>query len=111
MNRSIFVASRCESGGRRRQTVKMLSHFKVDPLFPLLAKTPRSGPLVLRNVGEPGAVSAGSLFPVPSHFHLLNVLSLPAIRHESKEASEADGKLFFSIRFVTLRNENTGLGT
>lgn len=75
-----------------REAVKMLNNFKVDPLFPFptisSAKPPRSGPLVLRNVGKPQAVSAGPLFTVPSHFHLLDISScLPATPSESKEVS------------------------
>lgn len=88
----------------------IISNF--DPLFPFPTSSSaisRSGPLVLRNVSEPQAVSAGSLFTVPSHFHLLDISSsLPATTYKSKEVSRLDGNFVLPDDFVSqIENQNT----
>lgn len=78
----------------------MLNHFKVDPLS--IPDQHWSGPLVLRNAGEPGAVSLQALcFP----FHLTSTCwmsRLPATPFEFKEVSRRKGN--FSVSQIENQN-------
>lgn len=65
-----------------------MNKFSVEFIFSFPTSSsiePLIGRLVMRNVEEPQATSAGSLFPVPSHLHLLDIPSgLPSIATKSK---------------------------